>query len=353
MTGLVQILFFKCVFMNPKQTVQILVFCFLAATCTKKSEDPNHPGTDVYLAGAEDSQVNHGVTYWKNKQSYHAVSELGTYAFATGIVVIGQNIYLCYNHNSPGEISRAYYSINNTTTVELGHTGLGVTARAIAVENNNVFVAGTEKSSDGTHNVAKFWKNGAETILSDTSLNALALAIAVMGNVVYETGTEADPITGADQPRCWKNGVSQPLHLHEGFGSAVSIALQGADFYVAGNDGNRPVYWKNGSVIYLADSNVSGNTYAICVSGSDVYVAGNFVEAGGGTGCWKNGILTPYSPAASILITALIVIGDDIYASGNLDRFAGYWKNTIPVIVGDTSNSANLSRAFSMSVVRK
>ncbi len=116
--------------------------------------------------------------------------------------------------------------------------------------------------------------------------------------------------------------------------------------YISGNHitgGGIPVatYWKNGVEIALADSSISSTATAITVSDTDVYIAGtlNYVAT-----YWKNGKAVSL-PGAAGYPNAIAVSGKDVYVAGrgNIGYAIQpvYWKNGVPVAVGDTKNIYN------------
>jgi hypothetical protein len=208
---------------------------------------------------------------------------------------------------------------------------------SITVSGSDVYISGTEFTWPVYHGVS--WKNGVATPLRDGSSNTTGYATAVSGNDVYVVGgTDTLSFTAA---MLWKNGVAQ----HLGGINTTSIALSGADVYVAGNlnKGYFPlVYWKNGAVTKLPMG--GGEAADIAVSGSDVYMTVGF---GGHSPyekwlVWKNGVTTELTDGTRrIFVTSLAVSGTDVYVTGNeyigigTTTKALYWKNGIETTLAE------------------
>jgi hypothetical protein len=84
------------------------------------------------------------------------------------------------------------------------------------VNENDLFIAGYELNSTNNR-IAKYWKNGVETILSDGP-SAEAFDITVSNNEVFVCG-----FYNNGQAVYWKNGIAQSLSENES--NALSIAI--------------------------------------------------------------------------------------------------------------------------------
>ncbi len=78
-------------------------------------------------------------------------------------------------------------------------------ANAIAVDGNDIYVAGNMTNSEQI-TTAVIWKNGVATKLTDGTSNAEAIAIAISGGNVYVSGYMNNL-----QAVYWKNGTVNPL----------------------------------------------------------------------------------------------------------------------------------------------
>lgn len=202
---------------------------------------------------------------------------------------------------------------------------------------------------NGIKTVAKFWKNGAETLLTNGVYNAQAVSIDVIDSDVYVAGFETDK-SGIEVAKYWKNGIEVLLgDATKSNSNATSITVVDNNVYVAGFDftnadnksgSSTAKYWKNGVAISLS-KNISA-AKSIAVVGPDVYIAGSLNEILSSTSSstitkavvWKEskGVITvnylPYFPKKTpdffvnqkrdSEANDIIVIGSDIYVAGRI-----------------------------------
>jgi len=198
----------------------------------------------------------------------------------------------------------------------------------------DVYMAGTILASNG-HYVAAYWKNGVPVKLGDSSSNSFAYSIAVNGTDIYVAGNNT--INGNTVYLYWKNGVATILTTPSNVSvyqstSAHGIAVSGNDVYVmcysaVQNGYEKAGYWKNGTLVLLPSTASWATAQSIFINGNDVYVAGQTepLDIGYAT-YWKNGVATVLSDTASAA-NDIIVKGNDVYIAGILNVSAVYWKN--------------------------
>ena len=223
-------------------------------------------------------------------------------------------------------------------------------------KKTDVYVIGSEVTSNYYVPVGVYWKNGVKVVLSDTTVMGLgskANAITVNDTDVYIAGSINYHAV------YWKNG--KVASLPGGAGSeAGAITVVGTDVYVAGYSditGNiEPTYWKNGAPVILDDGGVGANinATAIAVSGNNVYVAGYSLlykvnksdpNAYPNAVFWNNGVLSVLGPSVSTASSItppgianegwinMAVSGTDVYITGALPTLSSisYWKNGVLV----------------------
>jgi hypothetical protein len=150
-------------------------------------------GTDVYVGGKE----NNTGKVWKNGVALTLNNATG--CTITSIAVEGADVYAAGYTNSPARVR--YWKNGNAVDIATAGTAFG---NAITVVNGDVYVAGTDVS--GSKAIAKYWKNGTETVLGDGIRNCKANGIAVKGTDVYVTGELQGANSISDFAVVWKNG---------------------------------------------------------------------------------------------------------------------------------------------------
>jgi hypothetical protein len=255
----------------------------------------------------------------------------GMFKYNYDVYVVG------YEAKSTGLLVGKYWK--NGIAVPLSEGTAYTVPEAIAISENDIYVAGWERSADLETTTAKLWKNGASQDLT-TSTYSEAFDIAVNGNDVYVAGGELDG--GKMITKYWKNGVATSLTNGDYYSKAYAIAVSDGDVYVAGCESNGTnlvaKYWKNGSQVSLTDGTNYAEATDIAVVGSTVYVLG---YENNGTNktiikYWKNGVATSLTEGTAFAYSNAIAIeGSDIYVAGSEDidpsastMFdARYWKN--------------------------
>ncbi len=154
-------------------------------------------GTDVYAAGVENNQA----IVWKNglPTSYTSGPNGNS---ANSVFVSGSNVYVV-GIDFPYVVSW----VNSVPSILLTGTPPYASANSIFVSGSDVYVAGFE--GNGTHHVAKIWKNGIVTSLTDGTNEAIANSVYVLGGDVYVAGYENSGITAV--AKVWKNGTPSSL----------------------------------------------------------------------------------------------------------------------------------------------
>ena len=220
----------------------------------------------------------------------------------------------------------------------------------------NIYVAGFE--SNGSHYVAKYWKDGIPVILSDGTKDAVITQLLFSGTDVYAAGWET---LAQEAAVYWKNGIRTVLTNGINSASSNDIAVVGSDVYVRGVERNGGLYytakyWKNCNPVTLGPSTHISNTSGIYISGSDVFVGGyeqlnNIGPDVYSASLWKNGALVPLNNTSSSTILAKVFVkGVDTYFAGMSGSFSvsktEYWKNGTEYLIPSSYYSSDATDIF-------
>lgn len=288
----------------------------------------------VYVAGCENNSSNINVAkYWKNEAGVGLTD--GTENTILWALALGTNDVWTAGVEFSQPFKGKYW--RNGTQYSFS-TASGSGAYDIITNGNDVYVAGYE--SNGTKDVAKFWKNGTPVSLTNGATDACSYSLAVSGADLYVAGIE---VKGTKPVATyWKN--SSPVYLTDGTYSARAsdIVIAGGDVFVCGyerNAGNVNVakYWKNGAAVNLSNGQSTAYALSMAVKDDDIHVVGS---DGSGACYWKNG--TPVTIDCTPEVTtfaSVFLIGSDIFIAGserqnNVDH-ACYWRNGVKVQLTD------------------
>lgn len=213
-------------------------------------------GGDVYVAGVLNTHRNvYNALYWKNGLPVFLTHEEGTdfySAHGSALAVHNGAVHVAGDRNG----SPVWWKEGEA--IVLDASGL---ANSIAVsEQGSVFVGGVAFTDNGER--ACYWKDGTKIELGNEEYKSEAFAIAVEGEDVYVAGYEARPrSSGSGRVRVacyWKNGVVVDLgdgsYPTQAYGLAV---VEGQVFAVgtASKPGEKlsVALWRNGEEFALTD----------------------------------------------------------------------------------------------------
>jgi len=310
-----------------KWSLTISIAIILAATTNLSKAQ------DVYIAG--------GSTLWKNGKA-QSLTGVKNFLIAASVYVAGNDVYVAGTEKNTQGMSVATLWKNSVAQNLTDINGKQNTvANSVFVSGNDVYVVGSiSKGSDfkGYTHVAMLWKNGVAQNLTDGKHNASAESVFVSGNDVYVAGSEN--AKGNYVVMLWKNGIAQNLTDGKHDAVAHSVYVSGNDVYVAGEERIKGLFiakqWKNGIAQNLTDGKHDAAAYSVYVSGNDVYVAG--VEGAGGFGgyfqshvamLWKNGVAQDLTEGKDFIAEAhsVYVSGNDVYVVGRSKLNTKLWKN--------------------------
>ncbi|REH01677.1 hypothetical protein [Flavobacterium aquicola] len=261
-----------------------------------------------------------------------------------------------YDRNSENNYSwLAAIWVDGVPTV-LSNEGLSE-ANAVAIYNNDIYVAGTQSLSNG-NDVLKLWKNNAAESLTDGKYRVEARDLAVSEGNVYIAGNEYKGSLNTSIATVWKNG--QAIHLSDEISEVNAICLYNNDVYAAGYkeiDGKKTaIIWKIGkeeTILYSGDDDFESIATDIYVDDKGVFASGNIRNSTKSTAMlWKNTIGTALSDVENYSqANALFVNGSDVYVCGTdintrVYTFIGkVWKNgnLIKEISGYNSLNINIA----------
>lgn len=150
----------------------------------------------------------------------------------------------------------------------------GVEATGIVVIGTDVYICGWGIHPTTLMNVAMYWKNGVQTVLSDGTTIVMPNGIAVSGSDVYVTAQVGD---FGYESVYYLNGVAHPLGTSTTINRAWGVVTDAnGNFYIPGARQGFPSYWLNGTLQSRlpGGSNVYSIVKAMAVQGGHVYAVG-------------------------------------------------------------------------------
>jgi len=204
---------------------------------------------DVYVAGQENHGAGAGVIakVWKNGTATALTTASGA---AHSVFVSGSDVYVAgWEETATGWNAKVW---KNNVATTLSPEDQKAYARAVFVSGNDVYVAG--QYWNGTAYVIKVWKNGIPEIINPDTQGSEVSSIFVSGGDIYLVGNEIRD--NAYNAKVWKNGTGTFLSSTSG-SDARSVYVHNGDVYIAGWEYNGEgkqvaTLWKNGVASPLA-----------------------------------------------------------------------------------------------------
>ena len=285
---------------------------------------------NIYFAGLEWGKHKGKAKLWKRGAS-RDLTNGNNYAEALSVHVSGSDVFVAGSEETSQEGKHIAKLWKNGTARNLTNYGM---AHSVFVSGSDVYVAGVSNLSDDYLSwSATVWKNSEEPYhLGGTSW---ANSVYVSDNIVYASGNAAAKFGGQGHALLLQDGVPQFLADVNAndicLSDAASVFVSGGNVYVAGfeerqSEGNWiynrvPMLWINGEPHKLSAGDVSSSPFSearsVFVSGSDVYVCGTDKGAQGKrmATLWKNGVAQNLIDDNSVESHAhcVFVSGNDVY----------------------------------------
>jgi hypothetical protein len=121
-----------------------------------------------------------------------------------------------------------------------------------------VYAVGYESATAYSYLVATYWKNGLSHKLTNGLNTGFAQSIAVNGNDVFIAGYEFS--AAGTYPKLWKNGILSDEIESSKITKVQSVAVFGTDVFIAGyswnstGSYNQASYCKNGVPVLLENT---------------------------------------------------------------------------------------------------
>lgn len=262
-------------------------------------------GSDIYFAGFEIVNGVKVAKYWKNGVDV-VLSDGSKNEEAIAIAISGNDVVVAgYEYSTNSNWIGKYWK-NGVATIISNNT-VFTFVTGVAAVGSDVYVTGIESKADSV--IGKYWKNGTANKVDKNAKISYAWGIAAQGSDIHIVGASVTSL-GASIAKYWKNGVETILPNGS---RASAIAISENDIYISGDNLGSIVYWKNSQVNSLAgEANTYSEANGIFVSKGDFYVTGAISEITGGQKgslLWKNGMLEePFAATKNTMIAKGVVV---------------------------------------------
>jgi hypothetical protein len=318
------------------------------------------------------------------------------------LAVVGNEVFVGGRFTSAGGVSANRVARFNTQTNTWSTLGTGIISNgvngevsALAVVGNEVFVGGRFTSAGGVsaNNVARFntqtntWSalgTGSGNGVSGGGVNALAVVgneVVVGGWFNSAGGVSANRVARFNtQTNTWSalgTGSSNGVSSGSGFPAVRALAVVGNEVYVGGDftsaggvSANNVARFNTQTNTWSALGTGSSNgvssvggfapVFALAVVGNEVVVGGAFSSAGGvsancvarfntQTNTWSV-LGTGSSNGVNDVVTALAVVGNEVYVGGAFSSAGGVSANRVARFNTQTNTWSSLGTGSSNGV---
>jgi len=333
-----------------KLILLVPVLSVITFSCSKDDDKPATPKNTEYITGFQEHSSGKMVaTLWTNG-SPEFLTNGNFESAANDVAKSNTDIYVAGAERNipssadPSELNQRAVYWKNGTQIEITDGSTNAEAVAIALNGNDVYVAGSEYNTTTLRFNARLWKNGAEITLNDGSNWSYANDVALNGNDVYVAGNEI--ISGTPTAILWKNGIAQPLSVPGSSGNATRILFNGNDIYVFGAYSNAGVtnacYWKNGSfnTINFITGGRSYFVYDALITGGNLHLVGFGFEATNARPIYWNSNGTAIKLSESSGSAQSIADKNNVLTVvGTMGEYPVKWENQNLVFTGTTKGS--------------
>lgn len=171
-------------------------------------------GTDVYVAGYDSTAGQVTACYWKNGVIVTLPDSLN-YARAQSIAINGTDVYLAgWDRSADGFSFIGPRCWKNGTTIPLATSTKTAAATSITIASNTIFITGQDNGN------SIYWQNGSENLLTDGNLGN---AIAINNGDIYVAGTSTVLAGSFTSALFWRDGVPIPLSANPSAANAIVI----------------------------------------------------------------------------------------------------------------------------------
>ncbi|MBW8245275.1 hypothetical protein K1F50_20935, partial [Muricauda oceani] len=271
---------------------------------------------NIYIAGSEINENDITVAkVWKNGEVLYELSDgISSNSYANDIFVDGDDVYVAGWEKSLNQIS--------TVTAKVWKNGVPTTlsapakAESIFVSDGTVYVAGT--TDNGTKGA--IWKNGVLELLPTENEEVTINSIFIEDNKVYVVGS--DYIDDGLRAKQWVDG--EVTYLSQTESEAKSVFVSDGTVYVVGSEGNYPNHkatvWVNGDKVSGAAPSYATDIF---VENEDIYTSLWF---NGDSQIYKNGgLLYDLSSESETFVTSIFVLNGVVYSAGSFYGQGGYY----------------------------
>ena len=314
--------------------------------------NPDIP-TDVYVTFSN-TYKTYG-QYWKNGEIVNLPTP-NNFANTRAIFVSDNDIHVVGDASASSNIIYSPFIGQYWKNGVVSNVENGIASKLlydVVVSGGDAYICGDGLNSTQLKMQAAYWKNGTSVPLDEANVrDSRARGIFVADKNVYVAGSLNFQNETAVY---WKNGTVVTLGDPVNTSFATSVAVSGADVYVAGSESGeivrRAKFWKNGVTTFLTNgSEFSSEAVDIAVSGNDVYCVGNvqYYDNTRAAKLWKNG--EPQSLPGAIFVSSVFVFNNDVYVAGegidNSVKSPMYWKNGVAVVLPNDGNGTFATSIF-------